>query len=285
MVWLEPMLYLSFIQAQAIVVGLNRSAQIEVSLDLELTQGCVRRDGDAAVFPDGQRLAIGQVDKIAKDHSAVYVIEADAAEKLARFSDQTQKLYKLRPTQSWPALEISGVLMHRISGTDPQKDVHNKIEALAPLHGRVLDTCFGLGYTAIGAAATAASVTSVEVDPNVLALARLNPYSRRAFEDPKIKIVHDDAARLIEESDTAAFNTVIHDPPTLSVAGGLYADAFYHQLHRVLGRGGKLLHYTGAPGSKYRGVDLPRRVSQRLKTAGFRRVAVHPLTLSVLAWR
>ncbi len=193
-------------------------------------------------------------------------------EKISRFSETTQRLYTLRPTETWPALEISGVLMHRIRGTDPKSDAEAKIALITPVRGDVLDTCCGLGYTAILEAKTAESVTTIEKDQMVLDLARLSPFSKPLFENPKIKLIHGDTSELICGFDDAAFDIVNHDPPTLSLAGELYSNAFYEQLFRVLKPGGKLLHYTGTPGMRRRRVDIPAGVARRLKMIGFAKI-------------
>jgi hypothetical protein len=206
-----------------------------------------------------------------------------------RFSEVTGRTYRLRPTDDWPALEISGILMHRIKGTTPRRDAENKLRLVAPVRGAVLDTCMGLGYTAILAAATASSVTVIEKDENVLELARLNPGSRPLFDAPAgrgaIRLILGDASQVVAGFDDAAFDLVNHDPPTLSLAGELYSNAFYEQLLRVLKPGGRLLHYTGAPGSRARGVDLGASVSRRLQRLGFVQVRRDAGTGCVVATR
>lgn len=197
---------------------------------------------------------------------------ADEFEKISRFSEATQRLYTLRPTGTFPALEISGVLMHRIKGTDPKSDAEAKIALIAPIHGAVLDTCCGLGYTAILEAKTAESVTTIEKEQMVLELARLNPFSKQLFDNPKIKLINGDTSELICGFDDAAFDIVNHDPPTLSLAGELYSNDFYEHLFRVLKPGGKLLHYTGTPGMKRRRVNIPAGVARRLKMIGFTKI-------------
>ncbi|MDY7011499.1 MAG: methyltransferase domain-containing protein [Planctomycetota bacterium] len=210
---------------------------------------------------------------------------ADGFEKISQFSEVTQRLYTLRPTQTWPALEISGVLMHRIKGTDPKEDAEAKIALISPVRGAVLDTCCGLGYLAILEAKTAESVTTIEKDEMVLEMARLNPYSREIFENPRINLVCGDSAELIRRFGDAAFDIVSHDPPTLSLAGELYSDVFYEQLFRVLKPGGKLLHYTGTPGSRRRRIDIPGSVARRLKKIGFAKVESDKATSCITAKR
>jgi predicted methyltransferase len=174
--------------------------------------------------------------------------------------------------------------MHRIKGTDPRADAAAKIAAIAPVRGQVLETCCGLGYSAIHAAETADRVAVYEVDSNVVDMARLNPYSAPLFDNGgNIELRQGDIATAIHDLPDASFDIVIHDPPTLAIAGDLYANAFYRQLLRVLRRGGRLFHYTGDPGSRTRGQDLPGRVRERLGSVGFRRVSLEPRALGVSA--
>ncbi|MHC4947707.1 MAG: methyltransferase domain-containing protein [Planctomycetota bacterium] len=258
-------------------------SDVDVSLDLGLSTATVRREEDRVRLPDGQTLDVADLDDVAEDETTVYLAEAGRPVKASLFSETTDRHYKLHATDSWPALIISGVTMHRIGPCDPKQDAESKIRRLGVVRGRVLDTCCGLGYTAIVAAATAREVTTVELDDNVLELARINPHSRPLFEHPRITLVRGDVAEVIESLGDGAFDVVVHDPPTLRLAGDLYADEFYGQLLRVLRRGGRLLHYTGAPGSRRRGVDLPARVARRLRDVGFGRVRPAPGELSVVA--
>jgi len=78
-------------------------------------------------------------------------------------------------------------------GTDPYRDTRQKIRAVSPLRGRVLDICTGLGYTAIEAAKTAEEVVTIELDPTALEVARLNPWSRPLFDNPRIRQIVGDA--------------------------------------------------------------------------------------------
>src|SRR5205823_5246081 len=132
-----------------------------------------------------------------------------------------------------------------IVGIDPSEDTRRKIAAAGPPRGRVLDTCTGLGYTAIAAARTADNVVTVELDPTALEIARLNPWSRGLFDNPRITQVLGDSGERVGEFPDGSFSLVMHDPPTFSLAGDLYAGAFYRQLFRVLAPGGRLFHYIG----------------------------------------
>lgn len=175
--------------------------------------------------------------------------------------------------------------MHRTKGVTPWQDTESKLAAIRPVIGRVLDCTTGLGYTAILASRTAAEVITIELDANVLAVARENPWSRELFESPRIRQLMGDAAAVLPTLPAAHFDRVIHDPPTLALAGELYGLAFYRELFRVLRPGGKLYHYTGAPGSRHRGRDLPASVGERLREAGFVNVRTRPEALGVTSER
>jgi len=177
--------------------------------------------------------------------------------------------YKLVPTPGAPALVVDGVLMHRMTGTTPEKDAAGKVRAVGLRGGRVLDTCAGLGYSAIAAARRADFVLALEYDPGVVAVARANPASAALFTDPAIHLVLADAVELLPALPDACFSHVLHDPPTLARAGDLYSGAFYRELHRVLKWGGTLFHYVGAPG-RGRGRDVASGVARRLNDAGFK---------------
>jgi uncharacterized protein len=259
--------------------------QSQTSLDLGKTQTTVSLHDDYVELPDQARVSLDQLRKIAKREDDVFAVRGDTVEKVISFSNATRLTYKLRPTTDWPALEISGILMHRIKGTTPKQDAQAKLRLVSPVHGEVLDTCMGLGYTAILAAATAQAVTAIEKDENVLEMARLNPYSQPLFSDPKIKLIHGDATEVVTGFGEATFDLVNHDPPTLSIAGELYSDVFYSQLYRILKPGGILLHYTGAPGSRARRVDLNASIARRLSRIGFASVRSDAETACIVANR
>jgi hypothetical protein len=175
---------------------------------------------------------------------------------------------------------VSGIPMHRIKATDPIADTRAKVRTVAPVRGRVLDTCTGLGYTAIEAAKTADEVVTIELDPAALEVARANPWSRALFEDTTITQVAGDAFEVVPMLEGASFDIVIHDPPQFALAGELYSLEFYRQLHRVLKPRGRLFHYAGDPESKMSG-NVTRGVIRRLEEAGFRTVKRRPAAFGV----
>lgn len=63
---------------------------------------------------------------------------------------------------------------------------------------RVLDTCTGLGYTAIAAARCrgVSSVVTVELDEVALRMCTHNPWSREMFESDKITSLEGDCCEV-----------------------------------------------------------------------------------------
>lgn len=168
-----------------------------------------------------------------------------------------------------PTLEISGIHMHNIVGTDPWNDAKKKVELVAPSRGdRVLDICTGLGYTAIHSVERGAEVVSIEKDPSVLEIAEFNPWSR-GLSSPRMTLLLGDAFEVVEDLPEGFFDAAVHDPPRFSLAGELYSLEFYRRLRRTLRKGARLFHYTGWPG-KHRGLDIQAGVAKRLRLSGFR---------------
>ena len=179
---------------------------------------------------------------------------------------------------------IAGFVMHRIKGIDPMQDTARKIATISPLVGRVLDTATGLGYTAIEAAKTADEVVTIEIDPGVQKIARLNPWSQQLFYSLKIHQIMGDAYKVVQSFEDGSFARIIHDPPTFSLAGELYSGAFYQQLFRLLKRGGRLYHYIGDPNSKASG-GVTKGVLKRLQEAGFARVVRRPEAYGAVGYK
>ena len=246
--------------------------ETEISLDLNKTLSKVKIQNGQFIFPDNQKLEESQLKKPIKDDASCFLIRDNSLAKLQMFSDETNKFYKLVPTKDAPTLEISGIRMHVTKEMSPMEDTKKKIESIAPIKGLILDTCMGLGYTAIAAAKSADFVFTFERDENVIEIARHNPWSKELFNSRKISIVKSDVFEEIKVFKSSMFDAIIHDPPRLSLASELYSLEFYRQLFRVLKNHGKLYHYTGSPGSKNRKVNLAGNVSKRLKQAGFKNI-------------
>ncbi len=254
------------------------------SPDLGLSTVTAALAEDGLHFPDGAWLTWETVEKISRSENQCFLVEeGGTARAIQVFSETTNWVRSLMPTSGAPTMLVAGFPMHRIKDTDPYQDTLKKVAALAPVTGRVLDTATGLGYTAIECAKTADSVVTVELDPAGLEVARFNPWSRELFENPKITRVIGDVYEKIREFPDAAFDRVLHDPPTFSLAGELYSAEFYRQIHRVLARNGRLFHYVGDPDSKLGG-RTTSGVLRRLQDAGFRRVVRRPEAFGVVAY-
>jgi predicted methyltransferase len=254
------------------------------SLDLGLTSADVLLEAERVVFPDGQWLPWDSLEEIRRSETGCYLVEGNEAEKIQRFSEFLGRAYSLMPTGRAPTMLVSGIPMHRIKGTDPHRDTLTKIRAIAPIGGRVLDTCTGLGYTAIEAARTAEQVVTIELDPTALEVARLNPWSRALFEHPRIEQVVGDSFDVIQDLEDESFSRIIHDPPTFSLAGELYSGEYYRHLFRVLRRKGRLFHYIGDLSSRS-GRNVVKGVARRLQEAGFSRVVRKPGAFGVVAYK
>ncbi|ASJ10590.1 hypothetical protein A3L12_04405 [Thermococcus sp. P6] len=256
-------------------------AGARVNLDLRKTNRSwlvTMRNGEF-IFPDGTRVSRETLERIAGDEGSVYLVR-NGVYKAAIAGEH---FYKLVPTIP-PTIEINGIRMHRTKGTNPLEDTRNKVNAIKPGEGEtVLDTCMGLGYTAIEAAKRGAYVITVEKDPNVIALARVNPWGRELFRGGKVQVVQGDVYEIVKRFGDGSFDAVIHDPPRFSLAGQLYSESFYRELYRILKPGGRLFHYVGNPGKRYRKKDLQKGVMERLRKVGFTGIKRVEEALGVIA--
>jgi predicted methyltransferase len=276
---------LSHFQSAALLRARAEGAtSARTSLDLGLTQVEVSLAEDGPILPDGQPLPWESVQEITNHETACFLIEGGQAVKIQCFSEAFNRFYGLMPTERAPTLLISGILMHRIQGITPDRDTLAKVRTIAPLTGRVLDTCTGLGYTAIEAARTAEQVVTVELDPAVLEVARLNPWSWALFDNPRIEQLVGDSFDMIPQFEDGAFARILHDPPTFSLAGDLYSGEFYRHLYRVLKPKGRLFHYVGDLDSRL-GRNVVRGVVRRLQEAGFARIVRRSEAFGVVAYK
>lgn len=280
-----PGIILSHVQAQPLLQARQRgAATVRTSATLGLTEVEAALTAEGVQFPGEDAIPWPVIEEIAANDSACYHVDDGAAWKIQFFSETLNRAYTLYPTTSAPTMLISGLPMHRIKGTDPHRDTLEKVKTIAPIGGQVLDTATGLGYTAIEAARTAEAVTTIEPDPTVLEICRLNPWSQPLFDEEKITRRIGDAFDVVETLPAAAFHRVIHDPPMFSLAGHLYSEDFYLELFRVLTRKGRLFHYIGDLQSRS-GSGVARGVRQRLAAAGFKRIVDRPRAFGVVAYK
>lgn len=235
------------------------------SLDLGLDTGEALLAADAWEWR-GQRYPYpGKL----KDRT-IYWWDGDGFAPVSRYAGS---LIKLVPTE-WdvPTFEIDGIKMLPTSKESPLDDARRKVALVAPQGKAVLDTCGGLGYfAACCLEAGVARMQSFEKNEDVLWLRMLNPWSPAPEESGgRLQLAHGDVSQAIARLPDAAFDAALHDPPRFGIAGELYSQAFYDQLARVLKRGGRLFHYTGAPNRLTSGRDVPREVAKRLEKAGFK---------------
>lgn len=257
---------------------------IQISPDLGLTVIEISVVTDGAIFPGNNILNWDGIMQIKSCSNNCFELHGGKLTKIITYSQLTGLTYSLMSTNGAPTMLISGIPMHRIKGIDPYQDTLEKLRTLKHVGGNILDTATGLGYTAIEASKTAEHVTSIELDPAAIEIARINPWSRSLFDNPKITQLIGDSFDVIHTLKAGDFTRVIHDPPTFTLAGDLYSTEFYRELYRVLRQHGMLFHYIGNPESKS-GQNVTRGVTRRLKDAGFLEVIPKPSAFGVVAYK
>lgn len=254
------------------------AGETRISLDLGLTISDVCMESGSYHLL-GHVVSSKDLSEVAGRENAVFFPDGGSLFQVAVASSG---FYKLVPTSKAPTIEIDGVRMHRTKEITPDADTGEKLRILGLKKGRVLDSCMGLGYTAIGALDREAElVVSIERQPPVVRIAEMNPWSRQLFEGG-VSLLLGDSFFTVDSLPDGFFDWVIHDPPRLSHAGDLYSQEFYMKLHRVMTDGSRLFHYTGEPRSRYRGVDLQNGVQRRLRAAGFKGTEYHPSVMGVI---
>ena len=274
--------WLSRFEAQRIL-GARGLASVRVSLDLGMKKADVALGPDGVSFEEGRVTTWTDLEKIVEAERKCFLLNDGTFEEIRLFSEHTGWVRSLCPTSGAPTMLVSGIPMHRIKRTEPWADTRAKLETVAPVKGRALDTATGLGYSAIQLSRTASEVVTIELDPTAIEIARLNPWSRPLFESPKIMQIVGDAYDEVTKFPERYFSTVFHDPPTIQLAGELYSQAFYGQLRRVLASHGKVFHYIGDPESAH-GKKVTSGVIRRLHDAGFSKVERCPEAFGVLAF-
>jgi predicted methyltransferase len=222
------------------------------------------------------------VEQIAETDSVCFAVESGEAAPIRAYSEESGRTFQLWPTEGAPALLISGFVMHRVRDVGPFEGAERMVRALGTVRGRLLDTTTGLGYAAIAASRTAQEVVTIEVEPAVRDIARMNPWSRELFEKPNLRLLLGDSSEVVKTLEAGSFSAVLHDPPAINLAGELYSAEFYADVRRLLTRNGKFFHYIGDPESASGG-RTTRGVVKRLRDAGFSRVSVRAEAFGVLA--
>ena len=277
----EPKFYIHADLAKQVLAAIQKGLpEIEISVDLNISKQTCAIDNDSLIFDRDNILNVETVKRIIKRKERVFIFQNNELEPI---EIRDNDYYKLVPTTGAPTFEINGIKMHRSKDFDPFEDTRQKAAEVVKANHVVLDTCGGLGYTAIWAMRLGAKqVISVELDEHVRELRQLNPWSRELFSE-NITLVAADIFEYITRCDTSAFDSIIHDPPRFSFAGNLYGHEFYAQLLRVLKKGGKVFHYTGNPYIARKGNAFLSNAVKRLQSVGFRRVTPKPLLLGISA--
>ncbi|BCR06202.1 SAM-dependent methyltransferase [Desulfuromonas versatilis] len=266
----EPSWYFHAELARQILQAMTRGLpSVEISVDLNISRTSLPLDSEGLILGADNRLNKAELEWIAGRENRIFCLEQGRLEVLEA---RGEGYYKLVPTEGAPLLEISGVKMHISKGIDPFESAGQMAAQVVKKGSRVLDTCSGLGYAASAALRLGArEVVSVEKSTTVMALRARNPWSRGIF-GANIQLVHADIDDYIRGLAAESFDVVIHDPPRFSLAGELYGERFYREIHRVLKRRGALFHYTGNPYLAKRGGSFMDQAARRLKEAGFAKV-------------
>ncbi len=253
--------------AEEILDGLSRGlGSIETTLDLGLSREKIVLEKEGVILR-GQLIRYDELRETRYDR--VYEVYEN---KLNEIVLRDRHIYILKPVskEDAPTLEIDGIHMHRIKDVTPWIDSLMKVKVAKVSRGHVvLDTCMGLGYTAIHSLLRGArKVYTIEVDENVIEITMHNPWSRR-LGDERVEVIKADATKAIHYFRDEMFDRIIHDPPRFSSrTGDLYSLEFYRELYRVLKPHGILFHYTGEPGV-HGGPKIVKGVGDRLRKAGF----------------
>ena len=236
-----------------------------LDLGLSTTRLCI---DNGIVKLNGRLLPVNELEPGEKDR--VRIVSDEGVYDVVKYTERG--FYKLKSIglDVAPTLEINGIHMHRITGIDPWRDTLLKVQVARISRGHVvLDTCMGLGYTAIASIQRGADlVYTFEVDEAVLWIAERNPWSRLLVSS-QIRKFLGDVVVLVHRLPENYFDRVIHDPPRFTRStGDLYSLEFYRELYRVLKPRGVLFHYTGEP-RRHGSPSILKGIKSRLERAGF----------------
>lgn len=251
----------------------NSEKAICLSLDLNLSEKEWQLEADRLLLDPDTYIDMKCLNTISSFKNKIFIFQNNC---LLPVEVRSDGYYKLVPTNSAPTLEINGIKMHRSKDIDPLTDAKLKAELVVTAEDLILDTCGGLGYSAVFALkAGAKKVISMEKSPAVLTIRSLNPWLKK-YADPRLELIHGDITREIDGFENEQFNSVIHDPPRFtSATGDLYGKKFYAALFRVMAPGSKLFHYTGSPKKIKAKDNFIKNTMKRLEHSGFRKVHFH----------
>lgn len=274
--------------------------EVEHSIDLGMTKSNLVLDtaeGGGLLDTDGNLLAsIEEITEIARKKQGVHALFTDGSApwKINTLSDNTDKPASLAPPLDGtgkPTMVLGGFTMHRIVGeaVNPATDTEAKLSAVKLFKGaRVLDTCCGLGYTAILAARRVGEegqVITVELDDASIEMCASNPWSRALFDGslPQLQVVQGNSCEVVHRFEEGVFDAIVHDPPARAITEtDLYSESFYAAMKSRLKKNGQLFHYIGSPTSTESG-RLYAGITERLRGAGFTSVERFPAAFGLIA--
>lgn len=264
------------------VLTSQKSIQISASIDLSKTKRDLTIDVEGLNLDNKLLATWDELENIAFDKKqGCYSLFDDGSKpyRISTLSTTTGTPCALLPPLKYggaPSINLGGFTMHRIAGDNmnPTVDTLAKISSIPLFSGaQVLDTCCGLGYTAISAGEKVGlkgKVTTIEYDEASIEMCAHNPWSQKLFDGSlNIDILNGDACKIIQNFPTGTFHAIIHDPPARALCkSDLYGLQFYSELRRVLKPGGLIYHYIGNPNSQESG-RLYRGIKNRMEEAGF----------------
>ena len=240
--------------------------------------GCYLTDSEISV-------SLEELERMARPAHGYFLHNEDGWHKQVAFSPTTKLQVGLYATETGtPALMVGGFPMHRHKGIDPWESSLAMVNAVPRVYGRVLDTTCGLGYVALSASKRAVRVTTLEVDPAVCDLHHASPWSAQLYTAPNITVINESCLSYVASQPSGTYDVILHDPPTVQIAGDLYSQTFYAELHRLLSRKGVLFHYIGSPESR-NGSTMMRGTKRRLSEAGFEKVVQIDSAFGLLAFK
>jgi len=213
----------------------------------------------------------------------VYVLNNGEIHQLAMFHDNNY--YKLAVHYGeMPTVEISGMRMHMVKHESDLDKFSKRVINHLLISGSdlVLDTCMGLGYSAMKSSEKAKRVITCERSTAVYELAKENPYSTKLFDNKKIEIVIEPIQDYLKRTDEK-FNVIVHDPPSFKMDSYLYSSEFNELLLSKAAPDCKLYHYTGRPFSRNRPKKIVENLIKRLELLGWKNVEYDDEILGITA--
>jgi len=207
--------------------------ETEASIDLALSKTRIKltADGLCTVHDEDRLLATwDELQMIADKKQGCYALYDDGSKPwhVSTISSSSGIPASLCPplqASGAPTMILGGFTMHRIAGDDmnPTVDTAAKLSCFRFFPGAsVLDTCMGLGYTALGAArkvGPTGRVVTVEYDVASVEMAAHNPWSKGLFDGTLPVEVHQgDSCEIVRQFPAQTFNFVCHDPPARALS-------------------------------------------------------------------